>query len=88
MGQGGCQAVEDAYALAQCLQQAATPAQAFAALQRLRQAKARHVVHTSRLLGRVGYWTGPAAALRNFAMRAAPAWLVEQQFAQVYALNF
>ncbi|MDO7850993.1 FAD-dependent monooxygenase [Hymenobacter convexus] len=88
MGQGGCQAVEDAYALAQCLHQEATPEQAFAALQRLRQPKARHIVHTSRLLGRVGYWTGPAAALRNFAMRAAPARLVERQFSQVYALNY
>ncbi|MDO7848670.1 FAD-dependent monooxygenase [Hymenobacter sp. M29] len=88
MGQGGCQAVEDAYALAQCLHREATPEQAFAALQRLRQPKARHIVHTSRLLGRVGYWTGPAAALRNLAMRAAPARLVEQQFSQVYTLNY
>ena len=88
MGQGGCQAVEDAYALAKCLQRESTPELAFAALQRLRQSKARHIVHTSRLLGRVGYWTGPAAALRNFAMRAAPARLVERQFSQVYALNF
>jgi 2-polyprenyl-6-methoxyphenol hydroxylase-like FAD-dependent oxidoreductase len=89
MGQGGCQAVEDAYALAQCLAQTpADPAAAFAALHQLRHAKARHVTRTSRLIGRVGYWRGPAAALRNAAIRAAPQWLTERQFGQVYELGF
>ncbi|MGI4832469.1 MAG: FAD-dependent monooxygenase [Janthinobacterium lividum] len=89
MGQGGCQAVEDAYALAQCLAKTPTdPAAAFAALHHLRHAKARHVTRTSRLIGRVGYWRGPAAALRNAAIRAAPQWLTERQFCAVYELGF
>ena len=88
MGQGGCQAVEDAYALALVLAQHPHPAPAFEALQRLRHAKARHVVHTSRLLGRVGYLTGAAATLRNLAMRAAPLWVSEQQFGRVYRMGF
>ena len=93
MGQGGCQAVEDAYALALCLSLSlshspADPAPAFAAMQRLRQSKARHITRTSRLLGHVGYLRGPAATVRNLAMRAAPRWLTEQQFAAVYKLNF
>ena len=93
MGQGGCQAVEDAYALALCLSLSlshspADPAPAFAAMQRLRQSKARHITRTSRLLGHVGYLSGPAATVRNLAMRAVPRWLTEQQFAAVYKLNF
>jgi 2-polyprenyl-6-methoxyphenol hydroxylase-like FAD-dependent oxidoreductase len=89
MGQGGCQAVEDAYALALSLsQQPDDPAAAFAAMQRLRRAKAHRIVRTSRLMGRVGYLGGAAGALRNLAMRAAPMWATEQQFCAVYALNF
>ena len=72
MGQGGCQAVEDVYALAHCLHQAPTVEAAFAALHRLRHAWATRIVRTSRLLGRVGYWTNAAGAIRNFVMRAAP----------------
>jgi 2-polyprenyl-6-methoxyphenol hydroxylase-like FAD-dependent oxidoreductase len=89
MGQGGCQAVEDAYALALSLSQnPADPAAAFAAMQRLRHAKAHHIVRTSRLMGHVGYLTGALGALRNVAMRAAPMWATERQFCAVYALNF
>lgn len=88
MGQGGCQAVEDAFALAQCLAQEATVEQAFAAMQRLRRAKALHIVRTSRLMGRVGYLQHAPAALRNFIIRSTPSFIIEQQFRRVYALNF
>ena len=89
MGQGGCQAVEDAYALALCMQQHPhDPSAAFAALHRLRHAKARHVWRTSRLIGRAGYWQGAAGALRNAAIRATPRWVTERQFHGVYQLGF
>lgn len=89
LGQGGGQAVEDAYALALSLaQQPDDPAAAFAAMQLLRHAKARHIGRTSRLVGRVGYLSGAAGALRNLAMRAAPQWATEQQFRRVYRLNY
>ncbi|RYY08759.1 MAG: hypothetical protein EOO36_23335, partial [Cytophagaceae bacterium] len=89
LGQGGCQAVEDAYALALTLSQhPQDPAAAFAAMQRLRQAKARRIVRTSRLMGRVGYLGGALGTLRNVAMRAAPLWVAERQFCAVYQLGF
>ncbi|WP_167856799.1 FAD-dependent oxidoreductase [Hymenobacter aquaticus] len=88
MGQGGCQAVEDAFALAQCLEQEATVEQAFAAMQRLRRAKALHIVRTSRLMGKVGYLQHAPAALRNFIIRTTPSFIIEQQFRRVYQLNF
>jgi 2-polyprenyl-6-methoxyphenol hydroxylase-like FAD-dependent oxidoreductase len=88
MGQGGCQAVEDAYAVAQCLHQQPTVEQAFAAMQRLRRPKALHIVNTSRIMGRVGYLQHAPAAVRNFIIRATPSLIIEQQFRRVYALNF
>jgi len=88
LGQGGCQAVEDAYVLAHCLHVAPTVASAFAALQRLRRPQAVHVVKTSRLLGRVGYFTGAVGALRNCVLRAASARLLERQFHRVYTLRY
>ena len=89
MGQGGCQAVEDAFTLALAMQRhPENPAEAFAAMQQLRRTKARHIVRTSRLLGRVGYLAGAAGLLRNFAMRATPQWVTERQFCGVYALNY
>ncbi|TYZ14378.1 FAD-dependent oxidoreductase [Hymenobacter lutimineralis] len=88
MGQGGCQAVEDAYALAQCLDQEATAEQAFAAMQRLRRAKAQYIVRTSRIMGKVGYWQHASAAVRNFVIRATPQLIIDEQFRRVYSLNF
>ncbi|MGI4870276.1 MAG: FAD-dependent monooxygenase [Janthinobacterium lividum] len=88
MGQGGCQAVEDAYALALAMQQQPTVPTALAALHQLRHAKAAYVVRTSRLMGRIGYLSGAAGALRNAAMRATPQWVSERQFWRVYALGF
>ena len=40
------------------------------------------------LMGRVGHLTNVAGTVRNFIMRAALAQLIEQQFDQVYALNY
>ncbi|MDQ2770969.1 MAG: FAD-dependent monooxygenase [Bacteroidota bacterium] len=89
MGQGGCQAVEDAYALALCLaRHPANPTASFAALEQLRHAKARRIVLTARLMGRAGYLRGAAGAVRNFIIRATPRWVTEQQFRGVYRLNF
>jgi len=89
LGQGGCQAVEDAYALALCLAQTPQdPARAFAALEKLRRGRARHVVRTARLMGAVGYLAGPLGALRNAAFWAMPEWVSERQFAGVYGLKY
>jgi 2-polyprenyl-6-methoxyphenol hydroxylase-like FAD-dependent oxidoreductase len=89
MGQGGCQAVEDAYALALALSQyPADPARAFTAMQRLRHSKARRIVRTSRLMGQVGYLSGAAGTVRDFAIRATPQWVTERQFIGVYQLGF
>lgn len=88
MGQGGCQAVEDAYVVAQCLHASPTPQDAFTALERTRLRKALHIVNTSRKIGAAGSLRGLAAAVRNIVIRATPQAVIEQQFIKVYSLNY
>ena len=51
LGQGGCQAIEDAVALACCLAKSADPATAFADYERRRRRRARLIIYLSRFSG-------------------------------------
>jgi 2-polyprenyl-6-methoxyphenol hydroxylase-like FAD-dependent oxidoreductase len=88
MGQGGCQAVEDGYVVAQCLHAEPTPEKAFEKLEAIRKGKAIQIVRTSRMMGRVGYLHDAAGSLRNFIIRSTPGFIIEQQFIQVYSLKY
>jgi 2-polyprenyl-6-methoxyphenol hydroxylase-like FAD-dependent oxidoreductase len=74
LGQGGCQAIEDAIVLDACL--AANPTslgQALAAYQVKRVARANRVVVESRRLGAIAQWKHPlACTLREVLMRVTP----------------
>jgi 2-polyprenyl-6-methoxyphenol hydroxylase-like FAD-dependent oxidoreductase len=75
LGQGGCQAIEDAVVLDACLaaHDADLPA-ALADYQRRRVARANRVVVESRRIGAVAQWSNPVAvALRSALLRATPA---------------
>jgi len=72
-GQGGCQAIEDAVVLDDCL--AAHPAlpEALAAYQARRLARAHDVVRGARRLGAIAQWEHPVACwVRSVALRATP----------------
>jgi 2-polyprenyl-6-methoxyphenol hydroxylase-like FAD-dependent oxidoreductase len=72
LGQGACQAIEDAYVLAECLYRYETN-EAFAAFARLRLPKAHQVVNTSWTLGKLAHQSNPLViALRNQLMRLTP----------------
>lgn len=88
MGQGGCQGVEDAYALALCMSKQHDINKAFHDLQRLRKRRAEFIVNTSRIMGKVGYLKGWAGAARNAMIRMTPLAITEQQFCKVYTLNY
>jgi 2-polyprenyl-6-methoxyphenol hydroxylase-like FAD-dependent oxidoreductase len=88
MGQGGCQAVEDAYVIAKCLHEENNVERAFEKMQQLRRKKALHIVRTSRIMGRAGYLQHTACALRNFVIRSTPPFIIEMQFRKVYSLNY
>jgi len=70
MGQGGCQALEDAVVLGECLAGAADPAAALRHYERRRRLRTARLVLQSRLIGDVGQWSHPAlCALRNATFR-------------------
>lgn len=61
MGQGGCQAVEDAVVLARCLAVEAELPAALGRYQALRVKRANEFVTRSYRIGQIGQWTNPAA---------------------------
>ncbi|MEW5928205.1 MAG: FAD-dependent monooxygenase [Gemmatimonadota bacterium] len=89
LGQGGAQAIEDAWVLADRLATHARPEDAFATYQGIRERKARMVVDTSRRLGGIVHFSNPLArGLRNAALRLTPASLARKQVEALYTLNY
>jgi 2-polyprenyl-6-methoxyphenol hydroxylase-like FAD-dependent oxidoreductase len=91
LGQGACQAIEDAYVLADCLanSSASKVSEAFLRYEKLRMEKAHFVVKTSLQIaalnnigGAVGY------RLRNGLMRLVPKSVGEKQFDYLFKLNY
>jgi 2-polyprenyl-6-methoxyphenol hydroxylase-like FAD-dependent oxidoreductase len=84
LGQGACQAIEDAVALADAL--AATPdvVAALAHYSALRAERTADVVRASRQMSRIAHLRAPLAApLRNAVMRASPASLALRRLAPI-----
>jgi 2-polyprenyl-6-methoxyphenol hydroxylase-like FAD-dependent oxidoreductase len=90
LAQGGCQAIEDAYVLADALRQSADDVErAFAHYESLRKAKAEMIVARSRQIGDMVHLSSPLMrVLRNTAMRAIPPSLMSRQNRAIYSLNF
>lgn len=89
MGQGACQAIEDAFVLSECLAKYGLdhPAQAFSEYQRLRMPKAHQVVNTSWTLGKVAHWKSSLAIqLRNQLMRMVPPSINRKQSEKIFQL--
>ena len=77
LGQGACQALEDAVELAACLSaESSVEGDVFAALadyDRRRRPRTQRIARRSRSLGRVGQWSAPPlVAVRDLAMRLTP----------------
>lgn len=73
LGQGGCQAVEDALVIAKCLKENSNHESAFAQYQFKRFVKANYVVNTSWQFGKITNLGNPLSRwLRNSAMRMIP----------------
>lgn len=84
LGQGACQALEDAVTLATALDAHASVSAALAAYDADRRPRTQWVARRSRLIGAVGQWSAaPAVALRTAAMRLAPRSAVLRSFTPV-----
>jgi 2-polyprenyl-6-methoxyphenol hydroxylase-like FAD-dependent oxidoreductase len=95
LGQGACQAIEDALCLANCLKEAPSPSnrdastvkEAFSTFQNIRMKKVKFVVNTSFQIGQLSNMGGAVGyRLRNFILKAAPTSVAEKQFDYLFTV--
>lgn len=88
IGQGACQAIEDAAVLAQCVRDHHDPVVALDAYQRERIPRAYAVARYSRFMDWLSLWGAPFSAVRNMAIKVVPSvmrdrqieWIINQSF--------
>ncbi len=84
LGQGACQALEDAVALGSALQSTTGITAALAQYQSKRLARANNIIVQSRRIGQVGQWSNPiACAVRNALFKSLPEGMRNNQIAAV-----
>lgn len=89
LGQGGCQAVEDAFVIAKCLQEHSSIEQALEKYQAIRYTKAVHVVNMSWQFGQMTNWGNPLArTLRNNLFRLMPESMTIKELDKIMKLNY
>lgn len=91
MGQGACQAIEDAVVLAD--QWKKMPGQApeaiFKAFEQRRLKRTHWVVNQSQSIGKIAQWTNPLAiGFRNWLFRSIPKSFNERQLEKLYQVDF
>jgi 2-polyprenyl-6-methoxyphenol hydroxylase-like FAD-dependent oxidoreductase len=73
LGQGACQALEDAVELGACLAREADVPAALAAYDRRRRPRTQRIARRSRSVGRVAQWSAPPlVAVRDLVTRLTP----------------
>ncbi len=89
MGQGACQAIEDAVVLADELARHQSPEKAFTAFERRRLSRTHYITNTSWRIGQMAQLTHPLLiTLRNGLLRRVPASLNERQVKTLYQVDF
>jgi len=84
LGQGACQAIEDAVVLARCLGAAEDVAQALRAYESRRFERTARIVERSRRIGRLAQWRSPLAIrARDALVERLPARVQLDQLAEV-----
>jgi len=84
LGQGACQAIEDAVVLSKSIQQTDSIENAIALFEARRIPRANAILKQSRTIGRMGQLSNPVSGhLRNMAFRLTPAFIRNKQLANV-----
>lgn len=79
LGQGACQAIEDAVVLGRCISENADPLVALRRYERLRLARTRRFVFRSRVFGRIAQWEHPVARwVRDSVLRGIPEFVLRR----------
>jgi len=86
LGQGACQAIEDAYVLGELLKKHSVD-QAFKIYPQLRMKKAHDIVNTSWQIGKMAHLSNPIAVfMRDAMMKMTPKKMLQKRFQDLYAL--
>ena len=89
LGQGGCQAVEDAYVIALCLKEEKSIEKAFQRYQSIRYEKARYVVDTSWRFSELTNIGNPILQkLRNVLLKSLPERIALSALKKIFFLNY
>ena len=89
MGQGACQAIEDAVVLADELTRNEKPEVAFRAFEQRRLKRTHYIVNNSRTLGRLAQISNPLLAIaRNTLFRILPESVNERQMKTLFEVDF
>jgi 2-polyprenyl-6-methoxyphenol hydroxylase-like FAD-dependent oxidoreductase len=87
MGQGACQAIEDAFVLSECLSKYKSH-KAFEEFQKIRLPKAHQVVKASWVIGKIAHISNPILIkVRNQIMRMTPSSINRKQSEQIFQLS-
>ena len=86
MGQGACQAIEDAYILSECLAKYETNV-AFKKFQELRIVKAHKIVKASWVVGKIAHLSNPILiGIRNLLIKLTPTSVNRKQTEQIFQI--
>ncbi|WP_426274277.1 FAD-dependent monooxygenase [Chryseobacterium sp. S-02] len=89
MGQGACQAIEDAYLLGKLFGEGKSVDEVFSQYEKLRMKKAHYIVNTSSTIGKVSHYeNGLAVWLRNALLKATPNSTNEKQLEKVFDISY
>ncbi|WP_160135882.1 FAD-dependent monooxygenase [Chryseobacterium sp. c4a] len=89
MGQGACQAIEDAYILGKLFSEGKSVDEVFTQYEKLRMNKAHYIVNTSSTIGKVSHYENSIAIwLRNILLKATPSSTNEKQMEKVFDLSY
>ncbi|MBD2752538.1 FAD-dependent oxidoreductase [Spirosoma validum] len=89
MGQGACQAIEDAVVLADELKKGGSVPDTFKRFEQRRLARTHYIITNSRRIGQMAQVKSPLLAwLRNGLFRLLPPSINEQQLTKLYAVDF
>lgn len=86
LGQGGAQAVEDAYTLVKYLRDSTKPELAFQLFQKKRYTKVKRIIFGSYWIGRIAHWK-KFKRVRNFFLRNTPSFIEESQLNSIYRID-
>ncbi len=89
LGQGACQAIEDAYTVAQLLKSKQNVATAFKLYEAIRINKAHKVVNLSRIIGKISHWENSfLTTCRNAMMRFVPTSVNNTSLASIFDTSY